>query len=207
MQDRFRCELVSWSMSQRLARRLALAIRDSGYHPDVIVAIARGGFVPARILCDYLRITNLTSIRIVHYTTGARKAGEARLTEGLGVDVRDARVLIADDVSDTGDTLALARRHVEDFAPAEVRIAVVHHKRGASVQPDYYAHHVVRWRWITYPWAVLEDVSGFIEQMATRPHSAEEAARRLEQDYGMRPALSRVQDALDLLAQGSSTRN
>jgi hypoxanthine phosphoribosyltransferase len=207
MQDRFRCELVSWHTSQRLARRLALGIRDSGYRPDVIVAIARGGFVPARILCDYLAITNLTSIRIVHYTTGARKAGEARLTEGLGIDVHDARVLIADDVSDTGDTLALARRHVEDFAPADVRIAVIHHKRGASVRPDYYAHHVVRWRWITYPWAVLEDASGFIEQMAVRPRSAEDAAKRLEADYGMRPGLFLVQDALDLLTRESTTRN
>jgi hypoxanthine phosphoribosyltransferase len=53
-------ELVSWASFHRLARDLALRIRASNFQPDMIVAIARGGVVPARVLCDYPDIMDLT---------------------------------------------------------------------------------------------------------------------------------------------------
>jgi hypoxanthine phosphoribosyltransferase len=192
-----RCELISWNTVYRLAERLSLAIIESGFRPDVIVAVARGGYVPARILCDFLDLYTLTSIRVVHYASGARKRPEARVTDSICTDIRDRRILIVDDVSDTGDTYEAAISHLGEFQPKEIRTAVLLHKTTAKYQPDFIARKVVKWRWMIYPWAVIEDLSGFVARMSPPPDNAAEIGRRLETDYGLRLPARR----LDLLAR------
>jgi hypoxanthine phosphoribosyltransferase len=192
-----RCELISWNSVYRLAERLSLAILESGFRPEVIVAVARGGYVPARILCDFLDLYTLTSIRVVHYASGARKRPEARVTDSICTDIRDRRILIVDDVSDTGDTYEAAITHLEDFRPREIRTAVLLHKTTAKYQPDFIARKVVKWRWMIYPWAVIEDLGGFVARMSPRPGDAVEIGRRLEAEYGLRLSPAR----LDLLAR------
>jgi len=56
-------KLVSWEDIVKWSRELARKIKKSGFIPDVIVAVARGGFVPARLLCDFLNVENLLSIQ------------------------------------------------------------------------------------------------------------------------------------------------
>ena len=102
MTEPFRCELVSWNRVYQLSRLLAAGIREQGFAPDLVVAIARGGYVPARILCDQLHITQLSSIQVTHYQAGASKRKCARLIAPFNRDIRNRRVLIVDDVNDTG---------------------------------------------------------------------------------------------------------
>ena len=199
--EELRCELISWHRVYQLASRLAFTILDAGYRPEVIVGIARGGYVPARILCDFLDVYALTSIRVVHYASGARKQPLAEVTDPLGTDITGKRVLIVDDVSDTGDTYEVAIRHLAGFAPLEIRTAVLLHKTSARYQPDYIGRKVIKWRWMIYPWAVIEDVTGFIERMQPRPRGAEETARRLLSDYGLQLPKTQLHTVLRLLEQ------
>lgn len=203
MNNQIRCELVTWGEVQRLARRLAQLIQAAAYQPDVIIAIARGGYVPARLVCDFLDIYNLTSIRVAHYTTGAHKSEVARLSSPLNIDVQGLRVLIIDDVSDTGDTLQITLDHVRSFNPAEVRIGVLHHKTVSSIEPDFYARKIIKWRWLIYPWAVIEDLSGFIVAQEPPPTSMAEAGERLETDHGIKVSQTMLEDAYSLLRQTS----
>lgn len=196
-----RCELISWNTVYILAERLSLKILDSGFRPDVIVAIARGGYVPARILCDFLDIYHLTSIRVVHYGGGAHKNPEAKVTDSICTDIAGKRVLIVDDVSDTGDTYEAAIPHLEKFQPAEIRTAVLLHKTTATYQPDYIARKVVKWRWMIYPWAVIEDLTGFIREMEPRPQTAEQIGLRLADDYGIRLPASKVEMLARIVAE------
>lgn len=170
--DNICCELISWNYVYRLASRLALCIQESGFQPEVIVAIARGGYVPARILCDFLNVYILTSIRVVHYASGARKKASARVTDSLCTEITGKRILIVDDVSDTGDTYEAALEHLANFQPATMKTAVLLHKTTASYQPDYIARKVIKWRWMIYPWAVIEDVTGFLDAMDPSPQTA-----------------------------------
>jgi hypoxanthine phosphoribosyltransferase len=62
-----RCEILSWKSVARDAKKLSDLIKNSGYNPTMVVAIARGGLVPARILCDYLHIKDLTTIKAEHW--------------------------------------------------------------------------------------------------------------------------------------------
>ncbi|RLE90042.1 MAG: phosphoribosyltransferase, partial [Thermoprotei archaeon] len=66
-----KCKLVAWDEVVNWAYQLSQKILESGWRPDIIVAIARGGFVPARLLCDFMDIHELLSIQIVHWGRAA----------------------------------------------------------------------------------------------------------------------------------------
>jgi uncharacterized protein len=199
--DPIRCELVSWDDVQSLSYDLALQVKASGFKPDLIVAIARGGFVPARLICDFLQIYELASIRVEHYSRGARKKTAARLKVPLPVEVTDQRVLIVDDVCDSGDTYRVAFDYVKGLSPIEVRTAALQHKAGAGFEPDFVARHIRTWRWQIYPWAVTEDVSGFIEEMTNRPDNLGELRQRLFADHGIRLSEERLGEIIRLTQQ------
>lgn len=177
-----------------LSNKLAQKIKQDQFKPDIVIAIARGGYVPARILCDRLDIYNLTSIRIAHYTGGSTKLELARLSIPLGIDIKGMQVLLVDDVTDTGDTFRLALEHVRSFAPQAVKTAVIHHKAISELVPDYYATIIRKWRWIIYPWAVTEDIAGFISKMSPPPRSYNEIRDYLQRHYALTLSVKRLQD-------------
>ncbi len=185
MAKQFQCELVSWEEVYRLSTLLARQVKDAGYRPDVVIAIARGGYVPARLVCDFLDIYNLTSVRISHYTAGSSKDETARLSSPLCMEIKGLKVLIVDDITDTGDTIQVALQHIREFGPAEIKVAVLQHKKQSKLNPDFYADKIVQWRWIIYPWAVTEDIGGFLQAMPELPDTVEAANKILKADHGV----------------------
>ena len=180
-----RCELISWSEVQRLCLRLANLIRESDYQPDIVVAIGRGGFVPARLLCDYLDLMALTSIKIEHYLSGSTKQEQAVIRYPLCTSIKNLRVLLVDDVNDSGDTLDVAIQHLDNFQPQEVRTAVMHHKTSTHFMVDYQAKKITKWRWLIYPWARVEDISDFLQRLTPVPKNLQEAQQQLSLQYGI----------------------
>ncbi|OOC49769.1 MULTISPECIES: phosphoribosyltransferase [Thioalkalivibrio] len=178
-------QLISVEEVVRRADDLARQIRASDFRPDTIVAIARGGFMPARFLCDFLHVHKLLSLKVEHYTSGAREKQRAAVTVPLAGDVRGEQVLLVDDVNDSGDTLVAARPHLEGFEPAAVRTAVLHEKASTQCPANFHSQAVQEWRWILYPWAVIEDVGQFTREMDPPPTTATELRTRLQQDYGL----------------------
>jgi hypoxanthine phosphoribosyltransferase len=177
--------LISWSEVQRLCLRLATLVRESDYHPDIVVAIGRGGFVPARLICDYLDIMALTSIKIEHYLSGSTKQKQAVIRYPLSVKIENQRVLLVDDVNDSGDTLDVALQHLHSFQPHEVRTAVMHNKISTHCRVDYSARKIVKWRWLIYPWARVEDISDFIQRLSPVPETLQETQQQLAKHYGI----------------------
>ncbi len=178
---KFKCLQYSWDDIQRLCEVLAKKIKESGYKPDVIVAVARGGWVPARILCDLLDVRELYSVKTEHWGVVATPTGEARITQPLNVDLRGKKVLVVDDVADTGETVELVAEHVSEFSPEEVKIAVIDFKRTSKFVPDYFAAEMEEWRWIVYPWSLREDVKDLIKKSGVK--DLDKALEVLKQEF------------------------
>lgn len=167
------------------ADRLARIVRASGYQPDTVIAVARGGFMPARFVCDFLGLSRLMTVKVQHYAAGAHAGAEARVTVPLGSAIEGEHVLVVDDVNDSGKTLQALRPYLDDLGPASVRTAVLHEKHVTACPADFVAESIKQWRWILYPWAVVEDVGQFLRDMQPVPVNREEAMSRLNAEHGL----------------------
>jgi hypoxanthine phosphoribosyltransferase len=151
-------EELDWDAFGRASRDLARAIADSGFRPDLILAIARGGLFVAGALGYALSVKNLYVMNVEFYTgVGSTLPMPVMLPPvPSAVDFSDKKVLIADDVADTGKTLELVRDFVSGHV-AEVRSAVVYEKSQSLIKCDYV------WRrtdaWVNFPWSSLPPVA------------------------------------------------
>ncbi|MFW9792877.1 MAG: phosphoribosyltransferase [Candidatus Thorarchaeota archaeon] len=142
--------ILSWRDVYNLTLQLSERIVASGFKPDVIVGIARGGWIPARILSDVLYMETLQNIRIEYYTDVGAKGKEPKITQPLTGSMKGKSVLLIDEVADTGDTLHHALEHIKSLGVTEVRSAVLHYKPTSTIIPDYYM--VETTSWTVYPW-------------------------------------------------------
>jgi hypoxanthine phosphoribosyltransferase len=159
--------LVSWDEIAEWARVLSMKIKDSGWLPDIVVAIARGGYAPARLICDYLGISDLISVQVVHWPSTAQAAEKAYIKYPLSVDLSGKKVLVIDDIVDTGDSIQLAKEHIErNSRNVDVRTAALQWiSTVAKFKPDYWAIEVKDWVWFVYPWNITEDMTNFIKRI------------------------------------------
>jgi hypothetical protein len=210
MNDRsFPVDLVSWDSAISLSKNLAGKIRASGFSPDLVIAIGRGGYVPARIVCDRLLKSDLTSIKVEHWGTAAQKFDRVRIRFPLSAGIEGKAILVIDDVTDTGETLNAARDYLHRCRPLTIRTGVLQHKTSSTFQPDYYAELITDWKWIIYPWALHEDLIGFLEKVLdTRPVSPDDLKRIIAQRFAMRPETDDILLALeDMVLLGIAARS
>lgn len=160
-------KLVSWSEIVDWAYNLSKLIEDSKFDPDIIVAVARGGYVPARLLCDFLGVSDLLSVQSQHWVEAAKVTQKAILRHPYKIDANGKNILVVDDIVDTGETLKLAKEFIaESWNPKDVRTASLQWISSvAKYKPDYYLIEVKDWSWYQYPWTRLEDIMEFIERI------------------------------------------
>lgn len=152
-------ETLTYEDFGRAVRELAQAVADDGYQPDMILSIARGGLLVGGALGYALGVKNVFVMNVEFYT-GIDERLELPVVlppTPDAVDLTGAKVLVADDVADTGATLALVREFCAGHV-ADVRSAVIYEKSRTLVRSDYV------WRrtdaWINFPWSTLPPVTG-----------------------------------------------
>jgi hypoxanthine phosphoribosyltransferase len=198
--ENFICQVLTWNRVARDTKELSRRVRDSGFVPDMVVAIGRGGLVPARVLCDYLRIKDLTTIKVEHWGIAATPDEKARIRFPLCADIAKRRVLLVDDITDTGETLELSSAYLREFGPEEVRTAVLIHKAAATFEPTYYVTKHRAWRWVIFPWHLWEDVTGFIEILRDEGVRGEECIRdELKKRYALHVRIETIMEILEEL--------
>ena len=152
-------EILQWNDFAAASRELAVRVRESGFHPDVVIAIARGGLLLAGAVSYALGTKNCGSINVEFYTGIDERLPEPVLSAPMldAPALAGKRVLLVDDVSDSGHTLALVMRLLGETA-IEVRTATLYTKPRTVHVPDF------TWRetdkWIVFPWSALPPVPG-----------------------------------------------
>lgn len=147
------------------------------FKPELCVAISRGGFPPARIVCDLLDINNLASIKIEYYSSVNETIAAPKLVYPLNADVKGMRVLVVDDVADRGGSLMLAKKHVQEMGASETMLATLHYKPWSKTKPDYYAFEYRSW--IMYPWEVIETARKISSKLLQQGKGLNEIRREL----------------------------
>jgi len=146
---------LSWQDFDSLSRKLAYIIRSSGFTPEIIVGIQRGGCILAVFLSHLLGVRDFCTIGV--RTTTDEEIQASRQTPVVINDsslyhVRGKRVLLVDDVTNTGATLMTAKNRVLVFGSKEVKTAVLvwDTTKVQSCQADYYGTAVHAW--VVFPW-------------------------------------------------------
>ncbi|NYI05271.1 phosphoribosyltransferase [Allostreptomyces psammosilenae] len=145
-------EILSWQLFGEASRALAQEVADDGYEPDIILSIARGGLFVAGALGYALDVKNLHVMNVEFYSGVGKTLPMPVMLPPVpnAVDLSDKRVLVADDVADTGRTLELVRDFCADHV-ADVRCAVVYEKPSSLVKCEYVWRRTDRW--INFPWS------------------------------------------------------
>ncbi|MDQ2049281.1 phosphoribosyltransferase [Natronolimnohabitans sp. A-GB9] len=188
--DDFDCTITNWEYIYGLCRDVSTEVRDDEFEPDVVVALARGGWFAGRCLCDFLGLDDLTSLKMEHYVGTAEKSGEPTvrypMPEG---SVANKDVLIIDDIADTGGSIERAHEYVTDRDANEARTATLQLLGTSEYEPDYVGEHLEEWTWIVYPWNFIEDmvdlVSSVMEQADQETFTQEEIRHYLSTVHGI----------------------
>ncbi|MEF8781342.1 MAG: phosphoribosyltransferase [Haloferacaceae archaeon] len=161
--DEFNCTITNWEYIYGLCREVSTEVKTDSFEPDVVVALARGGWFAGRCLCDFLGLDDLTSLKMEHYVGTAAKAAEPQvrypMPEG-SVEGKD--VLIIDDIADTGGSIKRAHEYVHERNPGEVRTATLQLLQTSEFEPHFVGERLEEWAWIVYPWNFIEDMVDLI---------------------------------------------
>lgn len=184
--------MVTWEEIVKLSEMLSEKIKAE-FTPDIIIAVARGGLVPARLLADSLGVIDVLSLKVEHWIVTASHTPEARIKYPYKVDLSDKKVLIVDDITDTGDSLILTSKYVgENFSPRVMKTATLQHiETSSKFKPDFFAQLVTDWAWFMYPWNYWEDEINLVKKLIDEKGSVD--GRIIEagfkENYGITPPI------------------
>ncbi len=176
---------LSWEDIERQCVELAKMLRRSGVRADMIVGISRGGLVPARLLSDLLGNDELHTMRVKFYTGIGRVGERPVILHPTQVDVTGRRVLLVDDIADSGKSLSTAKRHLEERGAGEIVVATLMKKPASVITPDFYVQETDAW--VIFPWEARETarlIASGAENVEEELRAAGlvEVARELEED-------------------------
>lgn len=177
MASELKFEAPTWNTIYDMLLDLADRIRKNGFKPDIIVGISRGGWPPARVLSDLLSNPNLANVKAEFYLGVAETKGEPCLTQPISMEVTGKRILIVDEVADTGKSLKLVKEHVIEQGATEAKIATVYYKPWSIVKPDYYSKQTSDW--VVFPWEIKETIRKIIKKCREKGKPVEKETAKL----------------------------
>jgi len=144
----------SWQDLDQLSFELAKQVIGPGEKFDLVVALAKGAWPMSRALVDYLAMSNLVSLGIRFYSGINQRLKEPEVYQDLPVKVKGKRILLFDDVADTGESLIFASDYLLEQGAALVKTATLFFKERSAITPDYYASRTNAW--IIFPFEIRE---------------------------------------------------
>jgi hypothetical protein len=186
---------MSWDLFYELSKKTADKIIASKFKPDFMVGLARGGWVLSRVLCDFLGVKDLVSLKVEHWGVTATPDGSAQIKYPFRIELRGRSVLIVDDITDTGESMRVAKEYVETMNPLVVKTATLRTITGSKFRPDYFGDEI-SWRWVVFPWNYYEDMCNIIPKAAADGAPPEEVARRLRTNNNLDLSASEIESIL-----------
>lgn len=208
--EKFKCKLVTYDEISKWTLDVARQIQDCRCTPTVIVGLTRGGWIPARLLCDYLHVKKLYAVKTEHWGVTANQNGKALLTQELNADIENEKVLIVDDITDTGESLKLAIAHIKEMRPKEIKSTTLLHIAHSTIEPDFYSVKVSEndWTWFIFPWNLHEDMRTLLPKTLFEGKTEQEVRQAFKDQFQIEVSEELVRGTLkDLEGMNKVKRN
>lgn len=126
------------------------------FEPEIVICISTGGWIPGRLLKNYINSATYYSIGSLAYDEQGNFTGKTDVIQKLstGINISNKKVLVIDEVCETGGTIKTVTEYLRRLNPKEIKTAVLHLKSHAEYKADYYAHLETD-KWIIYPWSLV----------------------------------------------------
>jgi hypoxanthine phosphoribosyltransferase len=181
-------EAPSWNKIYSLCLKVADQIKNSDYKPDLIVAVSRGGWIPGRVLSDILENPKIATIKVEYYEDIYKTRSKPEITQPLTVDISEKRILLVDDIADTGNSLKLVKEHLFGQGAADVKICTLYCKPWSIVAPDFNARTTDAW--VCFPHEIFETMRKVYSKSKKQGNTKKEIEQKLLH-MGIKPLLVR----------------
>ena len=168
-------EIVTWKEIYNMLLDLAEKIQKDKFKPEIIIGIARGGWIPARVLSDLLNNPNIASIKTEFYIGFTKYLDGIKITQPISIDITNKKILIGDEIADSGKSLKKVIENLSEHGAMEIKIATIYCKPWSEIIPNYYEK--ITQKWIVFPWEIKET----IEKIKKRFKKKEETKVNIEE--------------------------
>jgi uncharacterized protein len=144
---------LGWEVMARMVGQIAEQIAGTAFRPTAIVAICRGGLIPATLLSHALGVRTVTTLSIRRNSGDDRYSARHTPTLDeplLAGPLQRQSILLVDDIVGDGGTMRTALRALESIQPAALRTAALVKNEQAALVPDHFALEVNDW--VVFPW-------------------------------------------------------
>nr|MDO8133133.1 phosphoribosyltransferase [Candidatus Njordarchaeum guaymaensis] len=212
-------QLLTWNECYKQCKEVAMKIRRSSFSPDVIVALARSGFVPGRIFSDLLCVDELKGLQ-VHHVMGAETPElgdvdveneyEAVIPYKVPLEIKGRRTLVVDDIVGTGKSMTSAVQFLENLRPRELKTATLGFSTESIIRPDFFASTVSEHDWLLYPWNYFEDFSELIakatKKLKQQDATPEVLAKTIHDSFGVNIPIEDLKYVLEATKESHSDK-
>lgn len=167
----------SWDEMGKLCFSLAQKILKKKEEFDRLIALAKGGLTWSRTLLDYLKIPKVATFQVKFYQDIGKRKREPIIVQSLPVTIEGEKILVFDDVADSGETLKIAKEYLKMCGAESVSSATLFIKTWTKVKPDFYAQKTNAW--IIFPHEIREMVELLSSKWGKRGLSKKEIQTRL----------------------------
>jgi len=160
---------LSWEQFYKDCLFLGKKIKQAHKKIDRIIAISRGGLIPARILSDFLQLS-ISNIVISSYSN-LKQLKEPKIIEVSEIDLKDKSILIVDEVSDTGKTFVRALKYFKEKPVKNIVTCAPYIKPKTQFIPDFYHKSIDAW--IVFPYDIRETYEAFLKEEKNKEKAKE----------------------------------
>lgn len=165
---------LSWDDIEEQCTVLAKGIEERAVPFDIIIGIARGGWVPARILSDILDNDDIHTVRVKFYESVGKTAKEPLILHPTQIDIEGKDILLVDDIADTGESLIVTTRHLKEKKAENIFVVTLVKKPQSKFTPDLFVRETGDW--VIFPWEINET----IRDIKARSDSTEELQKEMK---------------------------
>ncbi len=146
----------TWEEMGQLCFELAQKIIASDKKFDRLITFAKGGWTWSRTLADYLLLEKVASIQIISYK-GIYDTAKPIIHQSLPVNIAGEKILLFDDINDTGATLKTGIDYLNICGAKEVTTSVLYHKPWSESKPDFVGKKTENW--VIFPHEIRETIA------------------------------------------------